>query len=89
MLQLPRFGFADQAIADMSCSATTIHYRRDRRIRLGTYVVPKTIALKSTTGSSALLSIRWRSINVEVDTKLAKPDPAGNRPLRARCPERP
>lgn len=47
MLQLLRFGCSYQAIADTTCSATTIRYRRDEWIRLGAFARLKQIALES------------------------------------------
>jgi transposase len=45
MLQLLRFGCSYQAIADTTCSATTIRNRRDEWIRLGVFVRLKQVAL--------------------------------------------
>lgn len=45
MLQLLRFGCSYQAIADTTCSATTIRNRRDEWIRLGVFAKLKQIAL--------------------------------------------
>lgn len=47
LLQLLRFGCSYQAIADTSCSATTIRGRCDEWIRLGFFVKPKQIVLES------------------------------------------
>ncbi|SCF56418.1 Putative transposase of IS4/5 family [Streptomyces sp. Ncost-T10-10d] len=47
MLQLLRFGCSYQAIADSTCSATTIRNRRDERIRLGAFARLNQIALES------------------------------------------
>ena len=47
MLQLLRFGCSYQAIADTTCSATTIRNRRDEWIRLGIFAELKQIALES------------------------------------------
>lgn len=47
LLQLLRFGCSYQAIADTTCSATTIRNRRDEWIRLGLFVRLKQIALES------------------------------------------
>ncbi|MFE2061114.1 IS5 family transposase [Streptomyces sp. NPDC059467] len=47
MLQLLRFGCSYQAIADTTCSATTIRSRRDEWIRLGVFAKLKQIALES------------------------------------------
>ncbi|MFF3934145.1 IS5 family transposase [Streptomyces hirsutus] len=47
LLQLLRFGCSYQAIADTTCSATTIRNRRDEWIRLGIFVRLKQIALES------------------------------------------
>jgi transposase len=47
MLQLLRFGCSYQAIADTTCSATTIRNRRDEWIRLGVFARLKQIALES------------------------------------------
>ncbi|MGA5453162.1 IS5 family transposase [Streptomyces umbrinus] len=47
MLQLLRFGCSYEAIADTTCSATTIRDRRDEWIRLGVFVRLKQIALES------------------------------------------
>lgn len=47
MLQLLRFGCSYQAIADTTCSATTIRNRRDEWIRLGVFAQLKQIALES------------------------------------------
>ncbi len=47
MLQLLRFGCSYQAIADTTCSATTIRNRRDERIRLGVFAELKQITLDS------------------------------------------
>lgn len=47
MLQLLRFGCSYQAIADTTCSATTIRNRRDEWIRLGIFAKFKQIALAS------------------------------------------
>lgn len=45
LLQLLRFGCSYQAIADTTCSATTIRNRRDEWIRLGVFARLKQIAL--------------------------------------------
>lgn len=47
MLQLLRFGCSYEAIADTTCSATTIRNRRDEWIRLGIFAKLKRIALES------------------------------------------
>ncbi|MGW0964419.1 IS5 family transposase [Streptomyces gelaticus] len=47
MLQLLRFGCSYEAIADTTCSATTIRSRRDEWIRLGFFAEFKQIALDS------------------------------------------
>jgi transposase len=47
MLQLLRFGCSYEAIADTTCSATTIRSRRDEWIRLGVFARLKQIALDS------------------------------------------
>jgi transposase len=47
MLQLLRFGCSYQAIADTTCSATTIRNRRDEWIQLGVFAQLKLIALES------------------------------------------
>ncbi|MFD7020873.1 IS5 family transposase [Streptomyces sp. NPDC059928] len=47
LLQLLRFGCSYQAIADTTCSATTIRNRRDEWIRLGIFARLKQIALQS------------------------------------------
>ncbi|MFJ9362124.1 IS5 family transposase [Streptomyces mirabilis] len=47
MLQLLRFGCSYQAIADTTCSATTIRNRHDEWIRLGILAKLKQIALES------------------------------------------
>jgi transposase len=47
MLQLLRFGCSYEAIADTTCSATTIRTRRDEWIRLGVFDRLKQIALES------------------------------------------
>ncbi len=47
MLQLLRFGCSYEAIADTTCSATTIRNRRDEWIRQGLFVRLKQIALES------------------------------------------
>ncbi|MFF4354091.1 IS5 family transposase [Streptomyces sp. NPDC001530] len=47
MLQLLRFGCSYEAIADTTCSATTIRNRRDEWIRLGAFARLKQIALGS------------------------------------------
>ncbi|WP_405682195.1 IS5 family transposase [Streptomyces sp. NBC_01238] len=47
MLQLLRFGCSYQAIADTTCSATTIRNRRDEWIRLGVFARLQQIALES------------------------------------------
>ncbi|MET8536818.1 IS5 family transposase [Streptomyces sp. NPDC005065] len=47
MLQLLRFGCSYEAIADTTCSATTIRSRRDEWIRLGVFAQLKQIALDS------------------------------------------
>ena len=47
MLQLLRFGCSYEAIADTTCSATTIRSRRDEWIRLGVFTRLKQIALES------------------------------------------
>lgn len=46
MLQLLRFGCSYQAIADTTCSATTIRNRRDEWIRLGVFAELKQITLE-------------------------------------------
>jgi transposase len=46
MLQLLRFGCSYEAIADTTCSATTIRGRRDEWIRLGVFAAFKRIALE-------------------------------------------
>ena len=58
MLQLLRFGCSYEAIADTTCSATTIRSRRDEWIQLGVFAQIKQIALDSYDGSSASSSIR-------------------------------
>ncbi|MBA4866912.1 IS5 family transposase [Streptomyces sp. PSKA54] len=47
LLQLLRFGCSYEAIADTTCSATTIRGRRDEWIRLGVFAEFKRIALDS------------------------------------------
>ncbi|MGW3167431.1 IS5 family transposase [Streptomyces sp. NPDC001142] len=47
LLQLLRFGCSYQAIADTTCSATTIRSRRDEWIRLGVFAHLKQIALET------------------------------------------
>ncbi|GKQ40698.1 hypothetical protein ALMP_72210 [Streptomyces sp. A012304] len=47
MLQLLRFGCSYEAIADTTCSATTIRNRRDERIRLGVFAQLKQITIQS------------------------------------------
>lgn len=47
LLQLLRFGCSYQAIADTTCSATTIRNRRNEWIRLGVFARFKQIALES------------------------------------------
>lgn len=47
LLQLLRFGCSYQAIADTTCSATTIRNRRNEWIRLGVFARSKQIALES------------------------------------------
>jgi transposase len=47
LLQLLRFGCSYEAIADTTCSATTIRNRRDEWIRLGVFTRLKQIALES------------------------------------------
>ncbi|AUA08127.1 hypothetical protein CFP59_00212 [Streptomyces malaysiensis subsp. malaysiensis] len=47
LLQLLRFGCSYEAIADTTCSATTIRSRRDEWIRLGMFARLKQIALES------------------------------------------
>jgi transposase len=47
LLQLLRFGCSYEAIADTTCSATTIRSRRDEWIRLGVFAGLKQIALES------------------------------------------
>jgi transposase len=47
MLQLLRFGCSYEAIADTTCSATTIRTRRDEWIQLGVFAQLKQIALDS------------------------------------------
>ncbi|WP_034090761.1 IS5 family transposase [Kitasatospora sp. NBC_01250] len=47
LLQLLRFGCSYQAIADTTCSATTIRNRRDEWISLGVFMRLKQIALES------------------------------------------
>lgn len=47
MLQLLRFGCSYQAIADTTCSATTIRNRRDEWIRLGVFAELKQITWES------------------------------------------
>ncbi|MET8030525.1 IS5 family transposase [Streptomyces avermitilis] len=47
MLQLLRFGCSYEAIADTTCSATTIRSRRDEWIRLGVFARLMQLALKS------------------------------------------
>ncbi|MEE1743814.1 IS5 family transposase [Streptomyces sp. JV184] len=47
LLQLLRFGCSYQAIADTTCSATTIRNRRDEWISLGVFARLKQIALES------------------------------------------
>ncbi|MEL5960067.1 IS5 family transposase [Streptomyces sp. CLV115] len=47
VLQLLRFGCSYEAIADTTCSATTIRSRRDEWIRLGVFAELKRIALES------------------------------------------
>jgi transposase len=47
MLQLLRFGCSYEAIADTTCSATTIRGRRDEWIQLGVFAQLKQIALDS------------------------------------------
>jgi transposase len=45
MLQVLRFGCSYEAIADTTCSATTIRNRRDEWIELGVFAQLKTIVL--------------------------------------------
>ncbi|OQD52012.1 IS5 family transposase [Streptomyces phaeoluteigriseus] len=47
LLQLLRFGCSYEAIADTTCSATTIRTRRDEWIRLGVFAEVKRIGLES------------------------------------------
>jgi transposase len=47
LLQLLRFGCSYEAIADTTCSATTIRSRRDEWIQLGVFAQIKQIALDS------------------------------------------
>jgi transposase len=47
LLQLLRFGCSYEAMADTTCSATTIRNRRDEWIRLGVFAKFKQIALES------------------------------------------
>jgi transposase len=47
LLQLLRFGCSYQAIADTTCSATTIRNRRDEWIKLGVFAQLKHIALEA------------------------------------------
>ncbi|GAA2280048.1 IS5-like element ISCgl6 family transposase [Kitasatospora cystarginea] len=47
LLQLLRFGCSYEAIADTTCSATTIRNRRDEWIALGVFVQLKRVALES------------------------------------------
>jgi transposase len=47
LLQLLRFGCSYQAIADVTCSATTIRARRDEWIRLGVFARLKQLALEA------------------------------------------
>lgn len=47
MLQLLRFGWSYEAIADTSCSASTIRSRRDEWIRLGVFARLMQLALES------------------------------------------
>ncbi|MCW2862166.1 MAG: family transposase [Actinoallomurus sp.] len=53
LLQLLRFGCSYEAIADTTCSASTIRNRRDEWIRLGVFSRFKQLALASMTASSA------------------------------------
>lgn len=46
LIQVLRFGCCYQAIADTTCSATTIRNRRDEWIKLGAFAQLKTIALE-------------------------------------------
>jgi transposase len=47
LLQLLRFGCSYQAIADTTCSATTIRNRRDEWIRLGVFAQLRHVALEA------------------------------------------
>lgn len=47
LLQLLRFGCSYQAIADPTCSATTIRTRRDEWIRLGVFARLRQLALQA------------------------------------------
>jgi transposase len=47
LLQLLRFGCSYEALADTTCSATTIRNRRDEWIRLGVFARLRHIALEA------------------------------------------
>ncbi|SFY45355.1 Putative transposase of IS4/5 family [Streptomyces atratus] len=67
MLQLLRFGCSYQAIADTTCSATTIRNRRDEWIRLGVFAELRRIALDAYDRIAGLLLDR-----IAVDGSITK-----------------
>jgi transposase len=80
LLQLLRFGCSYEAIADTTCSATTIRSRRDEWIRLGVFAGLKQIALESYDRIAGLVLD-----HIAVDgsiTKAARPQ-AGHRSTAA------
>ena len=71
LLQVLRFGFSYQAIADVTCSATTIRNRRNEWITLGIFVRLKQIALDAYDRIVGPLLE-----NLAVDGSIAKVPPA-------------
>src|SRR3954468_10194780 len=75
LLQLLRFGCPYQAIADTTCSATTIRNRRDEWIRLGAFARLKQIALESYDRIVGLVLDQ-----IAVDGSITKAPPAARSP---------
>lgn len=72
MLQLLRFGCSYEAIADTTCSATTIRSRRDEWIRLGVFARLKQIALDSYDRIVGLVLDQIAVVGVHVNVALAR-----------------
>ena len=63
LLQVLRFGCSYEAIADSTCSATTIRNHRDEWIELGVFSTLKQIALDAYDRGAALSTAANRAAN--------------------------